>query len=212
MGLLKGPMTYRRFRVHGEPPARSTGELVHDYLEAIERHAFGELDLDGDEDRTAGWVCPGDAADVEFAPEKIVAGHLLVLGMRIDALRIPGGALRLALARAEAEFAEATGRKRLNRADREEVKERVVRALRRRVLPDVKLYEMVWDVRRGQVRLMTHNRAATEDFLGLFYDTFGLRLEPWNPWVAATAAGLDEPALERLLELRPAAFGGPHSA
>jgi hypothetical protein len=202
VGLFGGSITYRRFRVLGDPPEG----YRQAYLDAIVVNAHKEIEPESDDERAVGWVCVGDLLDLDFALEKIYFGDVLALTLRVDTLRIPSSVLSIYLKRAEKEYMTSLGRERLTKADREEVADRVTKALRKRALPSIKGFDMAWDIQAGVVRLWTHNKATVDDFMALFQDTFGLRLMPRTPFTALSDIGMDEEQLERATALLPADF------
>ena len=204
MGVFAGPITFRRFRVIGELPP-SFRDI---YLESIARHVHREIDPASEEERTYGWVCAGDLLDTEFDLNKVLVGDYLLLQLRVDTLKIPPTALKLYLMRAEREYQAATGRERLSKADKEEVKDRVVKALRKRVLPGVKGFDVAWNIQTGIVRLWTHEKTVGDAFQDLFAETFDLRLVPRTPYTCIDELSFDEGAADGLLELDPADLVG----
>lgn len=205
VGLLSGSITYRRFRVIGELP-ENYREL---YLQAISDRVHKEIEVESDDERSLGWVCAGDLLDTDITMEKLFVGDTLALTLRVDSLKVPASALSLYSKRAEKEFGAATGKEKLSKRDKEEVRDRVVKQLRKRLLPSVKGFDFAWSTAEGVLRLWTHNKTLTDEFMGLFQDTFGMKLVPRTPYTALLEIEDGEQAAERALLLEPADFTVP---
>jgi DNA recombination-dependent growth factor C len=205
VGLFNGSITYRRFRVVGDIP----DNFRQVFLDAVKGRAHEEIRPEGEDEKALGWVCAGDLLDHDYTLEKLFVGDTLVLTFRIDTLRVPSSALGLYMKQAEREFKVAMGREKLSKRDREEIKDRMMKTLRKRVIPQVKGIDLAWSVTEGVLRLWTHNKTVTDDFLGLFQDTFGLRAIPRTPYTAISEVGLPEELLERAVTLEAADFTVP---
>ena len=68
---------------------------------------------------------------------------------------------------------------------------------------------MVWNMERGVVWLWSTNKKVNEQFVDFFQETFGLQPIEKNPYAQLEQLGITEEALERLLELEPAAMSAP---
>lgn len=204
MGVFSGPITFRRFEVIGDLPEGFRDQFV----DAISKRAHQEVDPNSEDERSWGWVCAGDILDTEFLHDKLLVGNYYLLQLRVDTLKVPAGALKIYLTRAENEFRQAMGRERLTKADKEDVKDRVVKALRKRVLPSIKGYDVAWNIQTGVVRLWTHDKTVGDLFQELFVDTFGLRLVPRTPFTVLEHLEVPEGAQDDILKLAPADLVG----
>lgn len=204
MGVFSGPITFRRFQVTGDLPEGFRDQFV----EAIARRAHREVDPNSEDERSWGWVCAGDILDTDFVHDKLLVGNYYLLQLRVDTLKVPAGALKIYLIRAENEFKQAMNREKLTKADKEDVKDRVVKALRKRVLPVIKGYDVAWNIQTGVVRLWTHDKTVGDLFQELFVDTFGLRLVPRTPFTTLELLDVPEGAQDDVLKLAPAELVG----
>ena len=204
MGVRSGSLTYRRYRVVGDLPE----QLHATFLDAITQRVHREIDLGGDQERSFGWTSPEDLLELEIVHDQIFLADMLSLTFRVDTLRIPADAMKLHVRRAEQERKEGLGKEKLSRAERDEVKFDVQRQLRRRVLPSVKGYDFVWNLSTGVARFWTQNKTVCGLFEDFFRETFGLRLVPRTPYTALAEIGMEDAALDRVLELEPADFVG----
>lgn len=204
MGVFSGPITFRRFQVVGDLP-----DGFRDlFMEAIAGRAHREIDPASEDERSWGWVCAGDILDTDFVHDKLLVGDYYLLQLRVDSLKIPPTALKIYLLRAEKEFREAMGREKLTKADKEDVKDRVVKALRKRVLPGIKGFDMAWNIQTGVVRLWTHDKTVGDLFQELFVDTFGLRIIPRTAFTALEWLDVPEGSQDEALKQAQSDFVG----
>jgi hypothetical protein len=128
-----------------------------------------------------------------------------MVALRHDTIRLPATAFKLHLKKAVAEHMAKTGKERLSKAEVDEVRERLERQLKKRALPNIKTYDVVWNLDRGVVWLWTTNKKVNEQFVDFFQETFTLVPYEKSPY-ARLEQVLDEASLEHLLELEPAAM------
>lgn len=202
MGALEGSLTYRTFFVDGEPPKN----FRDDYLERIKRLAFRELSPELEDDRSIGWVCIEHPLDVDFQRAKVFFNEYLCLGLRIDRWSIPSLVLKAHLRDATQRYLAKTGAESLGRREKEDLKAEVVRQLKHRLMPSMKVVDMAWNLNTGHLRFWSHGGTLGEEFMGVFEDTFALRIVPDSPYTAAVELGLDDDALARLAEIEPQPF------
>ena len=86
--------------------------------------------------------------------------------------------LKVYLTQAETEFMEATGKERLSKADKEEVRDLITKQLREASDSGIKGFDMVWDLEDESVRFWSQSKGPCDEFEHLFAETFGLRLIP----------------------------------
>jgi len=205
VGALSGTLTSTAFYVDGDPP-----EGFRDaYLEALGKHRFKEIDYALEQDESIGWVSITDPFDTDFDLNKILWGSYLMVSLRHDVVRLPAAAFRLHLAKAIAERLEATGRERLTKAEQEDVRDELEKQLRKRVLPAIKTFDLVWNLERKELWFFTQNKKMNERFVDIFDATFGLALRERNPYSLVEQMGLDDETFERLFRIEPAAMAAP---
>ncbi len=196
MGVFTGSVTLTKFYVRGKIPKR----FAQPFLERIELRRFTELSPDSEEEEQSGWSVAGNPLDLELAHEKVFLNDYLVLGLRIDRWRIPRPLLKAQLEQAMDAFRERTGRDKLNKKDKDELKFRVVRKLRKKVLPAMRQYDVCWNLNRQTVLLWSRSPRVKEEFRALFEQTFELELDEDSPYMTAKML-LPEEQLESFLEL-----------
>jgi hypothetical protein len=97
-------------------------------------------------------------------------------------------------------FRERTGRDKLNKKDKDELKFRVERKLRKKVLPSMRQYDFCWNLNRETVLFWSRSPRVKEEFQALFEQTFELELDEESPYMTAKSL-LAENQLEAFVEL-----------
>ncbi len=92
MPLLKGAVTYSRFKTEGikESPSKTLSE-------GLKKGAFKPLDLSRDDDRAIGWVELEDPDSVEFESGSYLFGDYVIVSFRVDTIRVPATAVKAEL-------------------------------------------------------------------------------------------------------------------
>ncbi len=205
MGALTGSMTPTAYYVEGDLP----DDFRNVFTKALGSRKFREIEVESDQDESLGWVDVSDPFDTEFMIERVVWNDYVLFALRQDQLRIPPAVFRLHFRRALTDYLDSQDRERATRAEEEEVRDMLEKQLRRRVLPSIRIFEVAWNLDRGEVWLFTPNKRVNEIFLDLFSDTFGMVLIPRNAYSRLERAGLDQEALDRISALEPTAFAVP---
>ena len=203
MGLLTGSVGYIRFAAIGEVPD-ALGDV---YAEALAGHAFREIDAFGEEERSQGWVRFDDPFSSEWAPHEIgEEGGRVVFRMRVDTLKVPAVMLKAYTVAGERERLRAAGREKLTRPEKDQVKSDVRKELRRRSLAKMALYDIVWNLGSGEVRLFATSRSVAGLFVEAFEKTFALKLQQLSPAVVLWMRGMVDEELDQLAGLEPERF------
>ena len=186
MPALRGSLTYARFFVEGALP-----DDFHDrWLKAIRLRAMRPLGPDDEEKARSGWCRVGEPFELELDAESVFWDEHLNLGFRTDRWAIPGALLRARLREAEAAHLARTGRERMGRAEKGELKEMVLRKLRKELVPAVRCVDMSWSLHDGIVRFFSHATKPGAEMQELFKKTFGLSLVAEAPWTLAVRTGI----------------------
>ena len=202
MGALTGSISYARFFVDGELP----DDFRAVFLTAIQHGAFQPLDPAEDEEERRGWVNIQHPLDWDFDLHKVFYNEYLNLAQRIDRWRIPGNLLKAHCVEAERRWMKEQGKSRIGRRIRNDIKAVITAELKAQILPTMKTIDMSWNVNTGVVRFWNQSAKACEEFMGIFEDTFRLRLVPDSPYLSALQYGLDDDVTERLANLEPTHF------
>ena len=194
MGVLKGTINYRKLFVRGALP-----EEVHQHFMArIRARGFKPLVPEDEDDASVGWVPverPFDA-EVSFRSEGVFFGSYLNLAVRIDRWKFPPALVKAKLDVAQRALREKTGKERLSRAEKAELREAVEKKLRRDGEPVTTTFDLSWDLDKGILRLFGASKSSFDHFVELFEKTFQLQLVPSGPFVIGVLAGMDKEALE----------------
>jgi len=167
-----------RFYLDGTIPDPSSDE----FLTLLAGGRFRTIENAASEETSLGWVCPSDASGGSFAPDSIVLSRELVrLRFRRDKKKLPAQWLALYM---EAELRNRPGRK-VSAKERKEIKQDIAAKLCPRILPSIRLTDVVYEIRKRCITLFSTSQSAKEDCQKLFYDTFGCRLVEADPWETA---------------------------
>jgi recombination associated protein RdgC len=201
VGVFSGSISYSKFFVRGDVPKRFQAP----FMKAIRLRTFVPLEVDSDEDVGVGFCAPGNALDLDLSQDKVVFNEYVVLGFRIDQWRIPRTLFRAHYDAAEAELKAKLGKEKLGKKDKDELKFRIQRRLRKKVLPNMRAFDLLWDTDRKVLLFWNRSPRMKEELMALFEQTFHLRLDEVSPYVAAKAL-LDDDQVERLQELEASSF------
>jgi len=188
MSLYHGPLTYKRLFVEESAFSQRENPDLHPdtLMEKLAAHPFEPLDPEGQAVERIGWCRSDDAFETSFTHESVFFNDFVNLGLRIDRWVVPPALLRAKCREAEASYLEKKGRDRLTRKERAEIKDMVAKKLRRQLAPTTRIVEVSWEVGKGVLRFFSHSASVSEAFGELFYGTFGRRLIPDSPYIAAT--------------------------
>jgi DNA recombination-dependent growth factor C len=196
MGALNGSISVRRYRIVDPLP----DGVRQKFVRGVRAHAFAPLDNKGDQERSVGWVSMLNHDDTDLRADKIffvcAGGEQLRLALRIDVLKPPPAEVRRQLQTRAAAMEAEQGRP-LSRREKSALKDEIVRLLRQRTLPRVRVVDVVWNVDSGRLYLWSQTKSVNELFIDQFVKSFGLRLEVEGPghWTRSAA---EKALLERL--------------
>jgi hypothetical protein len=208
LGVSRGALTFTRLFVQGKPPK----DLRKRYLEAVRLRKFTPLAPEDEASEAVGWCVIERPFDLDFQPDRLFYDRFVLVGFRVDKWKIPGVLLRAQVADEEQRMLSRAGREKLTRAEKEDIKLRVIGRLRKKILPTSRAFDVLWDLDAGTVLFFTHSARATEEFAALFTTTFGLELELDSPYAAAGRAQLS-PAMQKVFEkVEPVSFSAGRKA
>jgi len=202
LGAFRGSITYTRFHVRGELPA----DFKTRFVEAIQHRAFRDLDPGEEVDFRDGWCSIEHPFDVDLTPEKVFFNGYLNLGYRVDTWRIPSALFKASFRDAERQYLASQGLEKLSRAQKKDLEAVVTSALRRKLVPAMKVVDLSWSLDEGVVRFFQQSPKQHELMMDLFEKTFDLDLVADGAYVAAELRGVDEATLDVLPTLEPTAF------
>ncbi len=182
MGLLKGSWSFSRYRVAGKMP-----EHFDDFIdERLKRYAFTEITSQVAE-KIAGWTSLENVLDTEFSYAKYKLGAYIIFSLRMDRRSVPPSLLKLRVMEAEKKHLADSGKKRLYRAEREDIKERVQLELMARAPKVPSFHEVCWFPESSSLIFGSLSAQTMEDFEKYFKESFQLTLQPLLPWEAIAA-------------------------
>lgn len=179
MGLLKGSLTFSRYRVKGELPA----EFRTFFNAQIKKYAFQELTASA-EDQAFGWTSLENPLDTRFEGTRCSAGDFFYFTFRVDRKAVPPSLLRLKCLEEERRSLKDSGKKRLFREQAKEIKERVYLQLLTRAYPVPSFYDVLWTPSGGWLLVGSHTDKVFQIFEDLFKLSFNMRPASCLPWDA----------------------------
>jgi hypothetical protein len=208
LGVSRGALTFTRLFVQGKPPK----DLRKRYLDAVRLRKFTPLAPEDEASEAVGWCVIERPFDLDFQPDRLFYDRFVLLGFRVDKWKIPGVLMRSQVADEEQRMLSRAGREKLTRAEKEDIKLRVIGRLRKKILPTSRAFDVLWDLDAGTVLFFTHSARATEEFAALFQTTFGLEVQADSPYAAAGRAQLS-PAMQKVFEkVEPVSFSAGRKA
>ncbi len=207
MGALRGSLTFSRFFVHGDIPDDVPGTS----LKRIRAQAFQPLLADEDVNERHGWASIDDPFDLELDHEKVFFNEYVTLTLRLDRWAIPGPLLKAQLREAEQKLCEKKGMEKLGRKAKADLKDMVVKKLRRQLVPVTKAADLVWNLNTQVVLFFSHAAKQHELVQALFEKTFRLQLLLESPGTAADRTGLGATESRTFAELEPTSLASDAS-
>ena len=203
MGLLKGTLTFSRYRLLGPLPKN-----FHDFISRqIKHHAFRELSA-ATEEKSAGWTSLENVLDTHFEYANYAVGDYLAFSLRLDRKAIPPSLMRIKLLEAEKKTLSAKGRKGLSKGEKDEIKERVRLDLLSKTYPVPSFFDVCWSLSQNWVFFGSLSSKVIEEFESLFKKTFNLPLSPLVPWDPKM---IDRSLAEKIASLKDGVFLNPQN-
>lgn len=202
MGALKGSISFAKFYVRGDLPEGCRDSFV----ERIGLRAFRALTAEEDAEQRDGWCSIENPLDCELDHGKVFFNAYLNLGYRADRWVIPAPLFKAHFAEAERASLAKSGREKLGKREKEELKVTLSRKLRRQLIPAMKVIDLSWNLDTGVVRFWNQSARVHEALSELFAETFQLELVPESPYTAAAEIGLSAAHARAFEDLRPTAF------
>ncbi len=201
MGLLKGSLTFSRYRTPDKLP-RNFREFVD---RQIKLNAFRDGSLGADE-KNSGWTSMENILDTKFAQADYLYGDYLAISLRLDRKSVPPSLLKLKMLEAERKFLSA--RKRLSKEQRDELKEQIRLELLSKAHPVPSFFDVCWSLSGGWLLFSSLSAGVMEEFEALFKKTFDISLQVYVPW---DVRHLDSKLAEQVSALRAGVFLEPGS-
>jgi DNA recombination-dependent growth factor C len=182
--------------------------LLDSVRAGLKNFMIREIDNDPAE-KSSGWTCFENPYEPDFEKAGLVFGTWFVFCLRIDKKQIPAAVLRKHLNMAVARRLSGTGRTRLTRNEKQELRDEVARRLYVRIPATPNVYEVVWNYEAGTLLFFSTRKAANEELEEIFAKTFQLSIVRMFPFTEADqACGLTDGQKDSLYRLNPSAFTG----
>ena len=203
MGLLKGTLTFSRYRLQ-EPLPGNFNDLLHRQLK---RFAFRELPLAGEE-KSSGWTSLENILDTQFEYANYSVGDYLAFAFRLDRKSVPPALMKIRYLEAEKKTLAAKTKKFLSKGEKEEIKERIHLELLSKTFPVPSFFDVCWSLSQNWVIFGSLSPKVTEEFEKLFKKSFNLTLSPLVPW---DPQHLDRGLGEKMASLKDGVFLNPQT-
>ncbi len=205
MGIFKGALTVRRYRVEGEIPE----DFRDRYPDLLNEHAYREPMSWDIGKEAAGWCLVHNLLDTDFTDRsRWLYNHYLAFALRVDKKALPARLFKAHFDKRVAKWCEDNGKTRVPRAIKQELKEALQQEMLLQTLPSVATTEVCWNVVDGWVFFHATSESANDRFRKLFLATFGLHTEPFSPLDFLA----DEPDMAHALEAAGISDYRPDSA
>ena len=166
MSASKGSMTLRRYAVLDPLP-----DNLHSIFDkGIRAHSFLPIDPNSDLLVSSGWVDFDDPENADLHVD--TTGEQIRLTLRSESVKPPAALVKKRVAACIAELQEPPSKK-----QKREIRDWVIKDLKKVLPPKTRLFEMVWMLDKSTVYFFTQGKGANEEFENIFTKSFGLRLE-----------------------------------
>jgi recombination associated protein RdgC len=202
---LKGSLSYTRLFVEGE----LSDDFRTKFMRSIRLRAMKPLEADDDALERSGWCAIGDPLELELGHENVFYNDFVNLGLRTDRWVIPTPLVRTRLREAEKAYLDRKGRERLSKRERTELKELVLRKLRKQFVPAMRVVDLSWSLDEGIVRFFSQSARPIAAVSELFEKTFSLKLVAEAPYTLASRLGLSKAQEQAWSDLECTLLGAP---
>lgn len=207
MGAQSGSITANAYYVVGDIPKT----FRQDFIDGLLAHKFRDIDRELDHDDAWGWVTSNDVTSTEFDTSNVFFGDYVMATLRHDAIKIPAATFKVRLKKAYEDASRARGGGKLSKTEREDIKERLTVQMKKVAIPNIKTFDLVWNMERQVVWFFGTNKKINEAFVDLFQETFGIVPYERNPYSQMEALGLEPKLLDAAVELESASMSAPPS-
>jgi len=200
MGILSGAMSAKRFSIDGDIP----DGFRESWRAALNEYAFIESELEQGKEEREGWVLAHNLLETSFEDfNQWLYNDIAVFSFRVDKKTLPANLFRATVQREVAAWCEERGVERCPKSQKDEIKDRIEQMWLKRCLPRVQVTEVCIHLTERWVLIHSQSNATLERIQKRFFQTFGLKLNPWTPveWLDS------DDTVENLLSLSPISIG-----
>lgn len=186
MPIRRGSVNLARFKLDGALPK----DVKRWLKQGLARAAFEPIDPKSDDERAAGFVELEQTERTEFPVGALFHGTYAVFAWRVDKLRVPAAALRGGLLQWSQAFEQKHGRP-AGRRERAEQKDTLKRALRAKLTPSSKTFEVSLELRLGELMIWATSRTTVEEIQASLESALEAKFIPRVPAAFVSPTVLD---------------------
>ncbi len=202
MGLLSTSVSITQYRVEG----KIKDPVMDTVRTGLKKHTIDEIDNETSE-QVIGWTPFENPFTPDFDTADIIIDTTFVFSLRIDKKSIPAKVVTKHFNLETTRRLAESNRDFLSRAEKKEIKERVVNVLSTRIPATPNIYDLTWDYEAGRLWFFTNLKSANEALESLFTQSFKLSLIRLFPYTAAEFnPELTGPEKDHLNQLKPTLF------
>ena len=177
MGLLRGSMSVQRFTALGPIPQEV------DLLAALAANQFRTFQ-DGLEEERMGWCDWRNILITPPDPNWLIQDRYAAFGLRIDTRRIPSATLKAHVQLKLDSLMKEKDLAFIGKEARVSLEDEVKVELLRKEQPRPKVFDVLWNLKRGQVITNATSGKGQGALISLFIKSFGVELLPESILVA----------------------------
>jgi DNA recombination-dependent growth factor C len=198
MSLLKGTLTAARFLALGPAPNEA------DLNEGLSQARFRPFE-DGLDEERVGWCDWRNGLYIPPDPDWVAIDQYRLFGLRVDSRKVPPALLA---AHVELRIARIIAEKDIQALGKEarlSIQDEVKAEMLKKIMPTMKVHDVVWDLKGGEVLFSASSSKAQTALAKLFMKSFGVELVPMMPLHLAGKLAPEIPT-EALMALDPLDF------
>ncbi len=181
--LLSSAVSLTRYKVDG----RIAEPFMETVRNGLKKYRIKEIENDPVH-KSVGWTCADQPYRPDFDASNICFGTFLVFSIRIDKkpiqAKVTNKEVNLAIAKRLAE----TGRDRISRNEKRDIKDNVLHRLCIRMPATPNIFDVVWNYDANDLWFFSNQKEANEELETLFHKSFLARLIRIFPYTAAELA------------------------
>lgn len=178
MPILKGGLTVRRFHVLG--PVPDDFKTAFPSLLNSKRFSAPFALIRGEQ--LHGWCLPDNLLDTDFSQlDRWLFNQYAFFSLRVERKTLPPQLMKAKLAQRIKAWCEEHRRERAPASVRTELKELLEDELYARTMPNVRTFEVVWNLVEGWIIIGSASDRVCDLVRSHFRDTFGLQLQEAGP-------------------------------
>lgn len=189
--FMKGNVSYTSFKAERQP------DSITEIKTLVEKYAFQLIQADDVRDESIGWVDPLLSFENEQFSNLLFRDFVL-LSMRMDKYSFGASQIRPFLEEEEFNFKQANKLEYIPAQQKKELREKVIKRMRKKSLPKTAITEASWDSSNNTIFLFSQSSAVIAKFVDLFEKTFGFSLQQLSIVDMAENAGELEPIFGKL--------------